>query len=115
MRYLIILLLIVSSQNYNVECGNDNILRRNEVTQIDTLKFGCARYLLLQDNSVTYINNVYGVGTLKRGDAGGGVRIDSLGIDRRIGDANPLVVFWGSPEDYDIEILENIDVTYQYQ
>lgn len=24
-------------------------------------------------------------------------------------------VNWGSPEDYDIEILENIDVTYQYQ
>lgn len=106
---------VIEIETYNVECGADNVFRRNERRMIETLSFGCAKTILLQDNSITYIKNVEGLGTLKRGDAGGGVRIDSLGIDRRPGDAPPLVVFWKCLEDYDIEILANIEVTYQNQ
>lgn len=106
---------VIEIDTYNVECGADNIFRRNERRMIETLSFGCAKTILLQDNSITYITNVQGFGTLKRGDAGGGVRIDSLGIDRRPNDANPLVVFWRCQANYNIEILDNIDVTYQNQ
>lgn len=116
-KYLLLLFYLSATpqENYNVECGGDNVLRRNEVTQIDTLKFGCAKTILLQDNSITYIKNVQGLGTLKRGDAGGGVYNETLGIDRRPGDANPTVVFWRCQANYNIEILDNIHVTYQNQ
>ncbi|MGG5486248.1 hypothetical protein [Gaetbulibacter sp. PBL-D1] len=59
---------VIEIDTYNVECGADNIFRRNERRMIETLSFGCAKTILLQDNSITYIKNVQGLGTLKRGD-----------------------------------------------
>lgn len=112
---LLFLSLTAQPQNFIVDCGLTNRIERNTVIEIDTLDFRCAKYLLVQDNAVLYIKTVIGNGIIQRSDAGGGIHVEALNIDRRPGDANPTIVFWKRPEDYEVTLSTNLDVTYQNQ
>lgn len=114
MKYLLILFTCFTfGQNIEADCSIDFKIRRGEIKTADTLKFETSYLLLMQDNSVMYVWNLQGYGQIYRADAGGGKRIDSLGIDRRNGDENPLLILIGCLEDYsNLDVGSNIDVVH---
>ena len=114
-KFTILLFLytgFLSSPTLVADCETNRIIQRGEIICVDTLSFTCSRMLPMFDNSIITIYNVVGVGEIIRADSGGGVRIDSLGIDRRLGDANPMVILIGCESDFTgLEIGNNIDIT----
>jgi hypothetical protein len=113
MKNLLVLFLIttfsVGAQNIVVECGQPNTIYHKSITVVDTLRFTCAKTLLIQDSAVLYVFKVEGSGLIKRGGIGGAPTIN--GIDRFVDDANPMVVLVGCEGDFsNVEIGSNIDL-----
>lgn len=104
-RLFLVFALLVSATYYAqavegttvVACGFEeySVVQRNTVLRFENLDVACGYNMLLQDNSIIYVENLTGTGTILRGDAGGGVFMEALGIDRRPGDENPMVVLHG--------------------
>ena len=114
-KILFLITISTYSQTLYVECEQANTIYKDEVRCLDLISFGCASILLVEDNSVLYIHNIEGVGSIIRSGLAG-VRYNENGLDRLDGDANPTVVLIGDYRKFEnLTINENIDIIEIYE